>query len=262
MRINEFSCILYPESCIFNIPSLFYIGLWIVKNKSIKKWPEDERPRERLIKYGAGRLSTAQLLAIILRMGGRDKNAIELAREVLMKFNSLREIEDASLSEFCGIKGMGSAKLAQLKAAFELGRRLLQSGKDNSLLIPSFKNSTDVFEYYRPKFYGLKKEKFLCALLDTKNRVVKETMVSEGTLTSSPVHPREVFRYAIKEAAASVLFVHNHPSGDPNPSRDDIEITIRLAETGKIVGINVLDHIVISDGKFVSMMEKGYMSRP
>jgi DNA repair protein RadC len=225
--------------------------------KSIKKWPEDERPRERLLKLGAGGLSTAELLAIILRTGSRDKSAIELAREALMRFSTLKEIEDASVAEFSHIKGIGSSKVAQMKAAFELGRRLLQGGTDSALQNPSFTNSREVYEYYRPRFYGLKKERFLCVLLDTKNRVFKEKVVSEGTLTSSPVHPREVFRYAIKEAAASVLFIHNHPSGDPNPSRDDVAITKRLVETGKVVGINVLDHIVISDGSYISLMEKG-----
>jgi DNA repair protein RadC len=226
--------------------------------QSIKKWPEDERPRERLLKIGADSLSTAELLAIILRTGGKDKSALELAREVLMHFNTLKEIEDASVAELSKIKDMGSSKIAQLKAAFELGRRLLRRGTDNQQP-PSFKNSRDVYEYYRPKFYGLKKERFLCALLDSKNRVFKESIVSDGTLTSSLVHPREVFRYAIKEAAASVLFVHNHPSGDPSPSKDDIYITKRLVETGKIVGIHVLDHIVISDGRYLSLMEKGYI---
>ena len=228
--------------------------------KSIKEWPEDERPRERLLKFGADGLSTAELLAIILRTGGKDKSAIELAREVLMHFSSLKDIEGAAVAEFGDIKGIGDAKTAQLKAAFELGRRLFRSEKDTALQNPSFKNSREVYQYYRPRFYGLKKERFLCALLDTKNRVFKETIVSEGTLTSSLVHPREVFRNAIKEAAASVLFVHNHPSGDPDPSREDINITKRLVETGKVIGINVLDHIVISDGKYLSLMEKGYMS--
>ena len=121
------------------------------------------------------------------------------------------------------------------------------------------KNSREVFEYFRPRFYGLKKEKFLCALLDSKNRVFRESIVSEGTLTSSLVHPREVFRYAIKEAAASVLFIHNHPSGDPDPSRDDIEITRRLVETGKVIGINIIDHIIITDASYMSLMEKGHI---
>lgn len=231
-----------------------------MEHKSIKKWPEDERPRERLLKYGADRLSTAELFAVILRTGGKDKSAIELAREVLMHFNGLNEIEEAALAEVSNIKGMGSAKIAQLKAAFELGRRLLQNGRDTSFQNAAFKNSREVFEYFRPKFYGLKKERFLCALLDAKNRVFREIIISEGTLTSSLVHPREVFRNAIKEAAASVLFVHNHPSGDPDPSRDDINITKRLVETGRVVGINVLDHVIVSNGRYLSLMEKGYMS--
>ncbi|MBI5664237.1 MAG: DNA repair protein RadC [Nitrospirae bacterium] len=231
-----------------------------MEHKSIKEWPEDERPRERLLKWGANGLSTAELIAIIIKTGGRDKSALELAREALMRFNSLKEIEDAAVAEFKDIKGIGSAKVAQIKAAFELGRRLLQCEKDSGPMPPVFRNSREVYEYFRPRFYGLKKERFLCALLDAKNRVFRETIISEGTLTSSLVHPREVFRDAIKEAAASVLFVHNHPSGDPNPSRDDIDITKRLVETGKVIGINVIDHIVIADGTYLSLMEKGYMT--
>ena len=229
--------------------------------QSIKKWPEDERPRERLLRFGADELSTAQLLAIILRTGGRNKSALELAREILVKFNNLKEIEDASIAEFSELKGIGAAKIAQIKAAFELGKRLIANEKRNTSQQPCFKNSGQVYTYYMPKFYGLKKEKLLCTLLDTKNRVFKETTVSEGTLTSSLVHPREVFRYAIKEAAASVLFVHNHPSGDPSPSRDDIDITKRLIETGKIIGINVLDHIIIGDGRYLSLIESGYLNQ-
>lgn len=229
-----------------------------MENRSIRKWPSDERPRERLLKFGASGMSTAQLLAIILRTGGRNASAIGLARELMNRFNGLQGIDDAGVAEFSSIKGMGTAKTAQVKAALELGRRLLQNDSDEAQN-PSFKNSRDVFEYYRPRFYGLKKERFMCVLLDSRNRIFREIIVSEGTLTSSLVHPREVFRDAIKEAAASVMFLHNHPSGDPNPSRDDINITKRLVETGKIVGINVLDHIVISDGKYLSLMEKGYI---
>ncbi len=227
--------------------------------KSIKNWPEDERPRERLLRFGASELSTAQLLAIILRTGGKNKSAIELARELLIHFDNLKEIEDASIAEFVKLKGIGAAKIAQIKAAFELGRRLITKERRNISQHPCFRNSSQVYDYYMPKFYGLKKERFLCTLLDVKNRVFKETIISEGTLTSSLVHPREVFRYAIKEAAASVLFVHNHPSGDPSPSRDDIDITKRLVETGKIIGINVLDHVIIGDSRYLSLIESGYL---
>jgi len=226
--------------------------------RSIKQWPEDERPRERLLKFGAHTLSTSELLAIILRTGNREKSAIELARELTMQFKGLRDMEDASPAEFRDIKGMGKAKTAQIKAAFELGRRLLQSENDRQSTC-TFRNSSDVYEYYRPRLFGLKKERFICAMLDSKNRLFRDMQVSDGTLTSSPVHPREVFRYAIKEAAASVLFVHNHPSGDPSPSRDDLAITDRLVETGRIVGINVLDHVIISDNRYVSLKEKGYL---
>ncbi len=227
--------------------------------KSIKNWPEDERPRERLLKFGAGELSTAQLLAIILRTGGRNKSALELGRELLSEFNSLREMSDASVSELSIVKGIGKAKAAQVKAALEFGRRLMLNAEGKDGQMPCVKHSRDVYDYFRPKFFGLKKERFLCALLDIKNRIFKESSVSEGTLTSSLVHPREVFRYAIKEAAASVIFIHNHPSGDPNPSKNDIEITGRLIETGKIVGINVLDHVIVTDEKYVSIMEGGYL---
>lgn len=229
--------------------------------KSIKNWPEDERPRERLLRFGAGGLSTAQLLAVILRTGGEKKSALELGRELLEHFDGLKEIENISQAEMKEIKGMGAAKLAQIKAALELGRRLMSEGSKDGSGRPSFKNSRDVFNYYRPKFYGLKKERFLCAMLDTKNKVFKETIVSDGTLTSSLVHPREVFRSAIKEASASVLFVHNHPSGDPTPSKDDIAVTERLLETGKIIGIEVLDHVIISDNRYMSLFEKGYINK-
>ncbi len=231
-----------------------------MKYKSINRWPECERPRERLLRAGPAVMSTAQLMAIILRVGSKNKSAIDLAREILLKFGSLQEIDDASLAEYSDIKGVGSAKVAELRAAFELGKRLVQSSGDGSFHNPSFKNSSEVYEYYQPRFFGSKKEKVLCLLLDTKNRVFKEITVSDGTLTSSLVHPREVFRYAIKEAAVSLLLMHNHPSGDPSPSKDDIQITHRLVETGKVVGIAVLDHIIISDGRYMSMMEKGFIS--
>jgi len=224
--------------------------------RTIKDWPEEERPRERLLRFGAHQLTTAQLLAIILRTGDKRKSALELGRELLTHF-TLKELEDASVNEFKGIKGMGTVKVAQIKAALELGRRLLQDEKAGEKRV-FFKSSRDVYEYYMPRLFGLKKERFIVAMLDSKNKVFKEMRVSDGTLTSSPVHPREVFRYAIKEAAASVILVHNHPSGDPTPSREDIAITERLVDTGRIVGIDVLDHVIITDTVYISLKEKGY----
>ncbi len=225
----------------------------------IKEWPEEERPRERLLKFGPESLSTVHLIAIVLRTGGKGRSAVSLAREIYNRFGSLSAIDDASVAELESITGVGRAKIAQLKACLELGKRLLQEKGTDPMQMPSFRNSRDVYEYYRPRFFGLKKERFICVMLDSKNRVFKEAVVSEGTLTSSPVHPREVFRHAIKDAAASVIFIHNHPSGDPSPSRDDIEITRRLVETGRIIGINVLDHLILTDTTYISLMDQGYI---
>ena len=224
--------------------------------QSIRKWPEGERPRERLLTHGANNLSDAQLLAIILRTGGGGKSAIDLAMELLNSFRGLQEIEDASSGEFSVFKGMGHAKVAQIKAAFELGRRLLDEPHKKG---PVFSSGDDVYLYYQQHFKNLKKEEFRCALLDAKNRLFKDCRISEGTLTHSLIHPREAFRFAIKESAASVIFVHNHPSGDPVPSREDKLITERLVSTGEIIGIKVLDHVIIGYDSYTSMMEKGYI---
>jgi DNA repair protein RadC len=222
----------------------------------VKDWPPDERPRERLIRHGADSLSDAQLLAIILRTGGGGKGVLSLAIEMLDKFGGLREIESASLADLSGMKGLGAAKIAQLKAAFTLGKRMMSESAEGN---PCFSSSRVVQTYFAPRFKNLKKEVFLSLLLDTKNRLIREVTVSEGTLTNSLIHPREAFREAIRESAASVLFVHNHPSGDPEPSRDDVAVTERLKATGDVVGIRVLDHVIIGDGKYVSMREKGIL---
>ena len=223
--------------------------------KSIKDWPEDERPRERLLRQGADNMSDAQLIAIILRTGGHGKSAMDMAMELIGMFGGLRELEQASISEVCTLKGLGTAKAAQLRAALELGKRLLGNTANKG---PAFSAGQDVYAYFYPRFTGLKKEVFHCAMLDVKNRLIRDSRISEGTLTSSLIHPREAFREAIKESAVSVIFVHNHPSGDPHPSREDIMITGRLESAGETVGIKVLDHIIIGDGQYVSMLEKGY----
>jgi DNA repair protein RadC len=225
-----------------------------VADPKVKDWPRDERPRERLIKYGTESLSDAQLLAIILRTGSGGKGVLALAMELLDRFKGLREIDAASLSDLSGMKGLGTAKIAQLKAAFALGKRLMSESLEGNAALSS---SRMVHSHFAPRFKNLKKEVFLSLLLDTRNRLIKEVKVSEGTLTNSLIHPREAFREAIRESAAAVLFVHNHPSGDPEPSRDDIAVTERLKATGDIVGIKVLDHVIIGDGRYVSLREKG-----
>ncbi|MEW6115280.1 MAG: DNA repair protein RadC [Nitrospirota bacterium] len=222
--------------------------------KTIKEWPEGERPRERLVKYGAESLSDAQLLAIILRTGNREKGVLHLAMTLLDTFKDLGTIDAASINELASIKGLGTAKIAQIKAAFELGKRLMSESSDGK---PVFSSSHSLYTYFAPRFKNLKKEYFIAVLLNQRNRLIREHKVSEGTLTNSLIHPREAFKEAIKESAASVIFVHNHPSGDPSPSRDDITVTERLKSAGDIIGIAVLDHVIIGDGKFVSLREKG-----
>jgi len=220
----------------------------------VRDWPENERPRERLLKYGAESLSDAQLLAIILRTGNAEKGVLALAMELLDRFKGLRDIDSSSPAELSLFKGLGSAKIAQLKAAFALGKRLMGESADADTALSS---SRMVNAYFAPRFKNLKKEVFMSALLDAKNRLIREVKVSEGTLTNSLIHPREAFKEAIRESAASIIFVHNHPSGDPEPSRDDIAVTERLKATGDIIGIHVLDHVIIGDGKYVSLKEKG-----
>ena len=221
--------------------------------EAIKDWPEDERPRERLIKYGAESLSDAQLLAIILRIGNKAKSAVDLARTLISKFENFRSMDSLSISELCKEKGIGTAKAAQIKAAFEIGKRMLSS---NSELKKGFTCSDDVISHYIPLMKNLKKEIFKTVLLDSKNKIIRDVTISEGSLTASIVHPREVFNPAIKNSAAAVILIHNHPSGDPSPSREDIEITQRLVKSGEIVGIKVLDHIIIGDGRHFSFLDK------
>lgn len=224
---------------------------------SIKHWPETERPRERLLKHGADHLSDAQLLAIALRTGNKDKSAVNLGLALLDIYKTLGNIEGTSLRELQErpeLKGIGAAKLAQLKAAFELGRRLL---REESGFHAHFSSSHAVYAYFASRFRHLKKELFVALFLDAKNKLIREYKVSEGTLTNSMIHPREAFKQAIKESAASVIFVHNHPSGDPSPSQDDLAVTRRLKDVGELLGIPVLDHIIIGDGTYVSLKEKG-----
>lgn len=225
-------------------------------HRSIREWPEDERPRERLLRHGPASMSDAQLMAIILRTGGSGRSAMDLAMELMETFGTLQRIEEASTAECCSIKGLGAAKSAQLKAALELGRRLMSAPVSRGHY---FSTGRDVHAYFHPRMKNLKKEIFYCCLLDAKNRLLSAEKISEGTLTSSPIHPREAFRRAVKEAAASVIFVHNHPSGDPSPSREDIMITERLESAGEALGIRVLDHVIIGDGAYASMLEKGYL---
>ncbi|MEJ5227088.1 DNA repair protein RadC [Thermodesulfovibrio sp.] len=220
---------------------------------SVREWPKTERPRERLIKEGAQSLSDAQLLAIILRTGSNGKTVVNTAIELIQNFGSLRGLDEASVGELKKFKGLGTAKIAQIKAAFELGRRVLSERAFEQV----FNSAETVFRYFYPKLNGLKKEVFITLLLDTKLRLIREVKVSEGTLNQSLIHPREVFKEAVKESAYAIILVHNHPSGDPSPSDQDIDITKKLKKASEILEIPILDHIIIGNGRYFSMKERG-----
>jgi DNA repair protein RadC len=223
------------------------------RSSGVKNWPENERPRERLIQHGSASLSDAQLLAIVIKNGRAGRSALDLALELLSRFNSLAGIEQAGIQELRTVPGIGPAKAAEIKAAIELGRRRQKP----SLAGASFCSSGDVAAYYQPRMKDLKKEIFRCALLDAKNKIIRDEEVSVGTLTASLVHPRDAFKTAIRESAAAVIFIHNHPSGDSKPSREDILLTRRLEQAGDVLGINVLDHIIIGTDEHYSFRDSG-----
>ncbi|MCG3115683.1 MAG: DNA repair protein RadC [Candidatus Manganitrophus sp. SA1] len=225
----------------------------------IKDWPAGERPRERLIKEGPQVLSDAQLLAILLRTGSDQANAVQLAIGLLDQFHELNNFANLSIKELCSIRGIGPAKAAQLKAAFELGRRSLVPPVSQRTKIHS---SQDIFRHFSPTFRHLKKEIFKIVLLDQKNKIIRDVLVSEGSLTLTVVHPREVFNPAVRDSAASVVFLHNHPSGDPTPSSEDRELTRRLVAAGDLMGIQVLDHLIIGEDQYFSFSDAGYIRSP
>ncbi|MBS4217006.1 DNA repair protein RadC [Bacillus sp. FJAT-49711] len=222
----------------------------------IRDYPVDERPRERLINNGAESLSNHELLAILLRTGTKSESVIQLANRLLSQFDGLMWLKDAALEELTNLKGIGEAKAVQIAAAVELGRRISNLAYDERYVIRS---PEDGANYCMNDMRFLSQEHFVCLYLNTKNQVIHRQTIFIGSLNASIVHPREVFKEAIRRSAASIICLHNHPSGDPAPSREDIEVTKRLVECGKMVGIELLDHLIIGDKKYVSMKEKGYM---
>lgn len=229
--------------------------------KACNKWgmknvPLYDRPRERLLRQGAESLSDAELLAIVLRTGFERESAYNLALRLLSAFGDLRGIAQASSSELTQIKGIGPVKAVELHAAFELGRRLGQRGRREC---PTIRTPRDVADFMMSEMRHLTQENFVCLYLNTKNHVIGKQTVFVGSLDASIVHPREVYREAIRRSSASLICIHNHPSGDPTPSREDITVTRTLREAGELVGIALLDHVIIGDGRFVSLKEQGYL---
>lgn len=225
----------------------------MTKSFTLHDLPKEERPRERLVAFGEQALSAQELLQLILGRGIAGESVAVTAQKLLAQFGSLQKLAEASIEELSSIRGIGLAKAAQIKAAFEISRRL-------STQTPAYKkkellNPGKVAKLVRSKLKDYSKEHFYLIALDSRNWSIHE--VSLGTLNSSIVHPREAFAEAIKSKAASVIIVHNHPSGDPEPSKDDLEITKRLVEAGKILGIEVTDHIIVAENKFLSFKEQG-----
>lgn len=223
---------------------------------AIRELPSNERPRERLQHHGPSAVSTAELLAIQLRTGTQERSALGLGELLLSQFNGLRGVANASIEELSRVKGVGPVKAVQIAAAVELGKRL---SAISDFERPTIQSPQDVANLLLPELRDAKKEHFKSLLLDTKNRLIKIVTVSVGILDSSLVHPREVYRDAIAVSAASLIVAHNHPSGDPTPSAEDNRVTQRLAECGELLGIELLDHIIIGDNRWVSLKERGLL---
>ncbi|MBI5099196.1 MAG: DNA repair protein RadC [Nitrospirae bacterium] len=213
--------------------------------------PKSERPRERLQRLGAEALSSQELLALILGRGIKGESVMVTAQRLLSSFGNAQRISQASLEELSTIKGIGLAKAAQLKAAFELAKRT-DEGMVEKI---SVKASGDIVKLVRPRLKDKKKEHFIIACLDTRNCLNRIGDISIGALDANYVHPREVFKEAIQSLAAAIILVHNHPSGDPEPSEDDLVITRRLIESGKIIGVEVKDHIIVTGKSHFSFKE-------
>jgi DNA repair protein RadC len=215
-----------------------------------------EMPRERLMAYGAGSLADVEILALVLRDGSKGHPALSLAREILSRFGPLADLAPRTVQELRSIRGIGDAKALGVVAAFELGRRA-SAGRPHDR--PVIKSPADVARLFQPVIRDLKKEVFRVLLLDSAHHLLRDVVISVGILNSTVVHPREVFQPAITEPAAAVILVHNHPSGNADPSAEDIQVTGQMTEAGKILGIPVHDHIILTGGGFSSLAQRGLL---
>ncbi len=223
---------------------------------AVRELPPEERPRERLAKLGPEALKDAELIAVIIRSGTREMGAVALAEKAIREFKDLRGVARASIEELKTVKGLGEVKAIEIKAALELGKRLAAHTAD---LRPKINSAEDVSRLLMIPFKDCEIEVFKVLLMNPKNEVIKIDDVSRGSLDASVALPREVFRRAVRDGAVNVIVCHNHPSGDPEPSRADIALTRRLQDSGEMIGITLLDHIVFGDGRYVSLKERNMM---
>ena len=223
---------------------------------SITEWPEDERPRERLLKQGAAALSDAELVAIFLRVGVKGKSAVELARDLVVEFGSLNGLFAASEVDLCAIHGIGQAKYVQLQAVLEMARRALV---EDIKLTDALTSPKSVRDYLKLTLARLAHEVFVAVFLTSQNRVIKVEEIFRGTLTQTSVYPREIVKLALAHNAASVIFAHNHPSGEPTPSQADRALTKTLADALALIDVRVLDHFIVAPGASLSFAEQGMM---
>jgi DNA repair protein RadC len=223
-------------------------------NPTIKELPSSERPRERLLNYGAGALSTAELLAIILRTGTPDENVVRMSQRLLATFDNLGGLVQANPSLLMAEKGLGPAKVTQLKAALELGRRLLVESPGER---PQVRSPADAANLVLSEMGLLEQEQLRVMLLDTKNRVLETKTIYVGSLNTSLIRVGELFREAVRANCASIIVLHNHPSGDPTPSPEDVAVTRQIVQAGQLLDVEVLDHLVIGRQRFVSLKERG-----
>jgi len=224
----------------------------------IKDWPEDDRPREKLFKYGEHTLSDSELLAIILRTGKKGQSALDLSRKILEKFGNFRNMSHTNISQWREFKGVGPAKLTQIRAAIEIGRRFLSQDKGKK---PRVSCSREVVDLLMPRMRDLKKELFQVLLLNSRNTILEIAEIDEGGVNQARPQVREIMNRAFQNFAASLIAVHNHPSGDPAPSEEDKEFTRRLVQAGLLMELKVLDHIIIGDNRYFSFADEGLMEK-
>jgi len=240
-------------------------------NLTIKEWPTHERPRERLRTLGCSALSPRELLALLIETGippgeGRPgRSALDVAGDLLRSFSpaagadSLRRIASAPMAALCAVPGIGPAKAAKIKAALDLGRRAVEEARPER---DRLETARDIFEMMQVSMRDLPQEEFHVLLLSVQGELMADVVIARGTLDTTVVHPREVFRPALAESAHSIVLVHNHPSGEPSPSLDDRTVTTQVIQAGALLGIQVLDHIIIGEGRYCSFVEAGIMERP